>query len=224
MIAILCPTRGRPEQLRRMVESVAQTVSDPVYIAIAPTRPSDIYLPDINGKTIISKFEYPDNLPTAQKWNNMAEAALKSEANLFMLGSDDMYFATSGWDKALIDHYNALENKIHVYALQDSRDVDGTPHPVFTREWIEFWGYMLNPMWLHWYVDTWAVEIAKANNCFTHLRGFSLQHIKPSDEGRPDETHNRIRSFGWAERDRFVWKNSQPYLEFDKKRLAGVFV
>jgi len=223
VIAILCPTRGRPEQLNNMVESVSLTVDNPVYIAIAPSKASDIDIRNISQKTIISIFDCPENLPTAHKWNMLAENAMKSGVKLLMLGADDMVFETPHWDKALIDHYNALENKIHVYSLQDSRDENGTPHIICTREYIEAMGYFLPPIFLHWFVDSWTVEIARSNNCFTHFKEFILRHDKPSDIGKPDETHSRIRQWGWLDRDRWVAAKMGHVLEAEKKRLACAF-
>lgn len=162
-----------------------------------------------------------DMMPTAHKWNRLAECAMQfTDLNLFMLGSDDMYFDTPGWDKALIDHYNALENKTHVYHLQDSRDVDGTPHPIVTREYIEAMGYFVPPIFLHWHVDSWTVQIAKANDCFTHLRDYKLVHDKPSDKGEFDETFNRIRQWGWRDRDQYVNDACQHFLAQEKRRLS----
>ncbi len=210
-IALLCPTRGRPEQFKRMYESMVSTTSG----FTCETWDGN------NGGETYTHFEFPLDCPTAFMWNLLAQKASEVKSvKLFMLAADDMIFETPGWDEALLDHYNALENKIHVYALQDSRDPDGTPHPIVTREYIEAMGYFLPPIFLHWYVDSWTVEIAKANNCFTHLRDYKLIHDKPSDKGEGDETHNRIRRMGWRERDKYVNDACQHFLEFEKKRLA----
>lgn len=211
-IAILCPTRGRPEQCNRMIDSVDGKAT--LFIGGHDLRG---YKSGIN----IGFFPMEENLPTAQKWNDLAKIAiLDTRAKLFMLGSDDMYFVLPGWDEALINHYNALENKIHVYALQDSRDVEGTPHIIVTREYIEAMGYFVPPIFLHWFIDTWTVQIAKANNCFTHMKDFILVHDKPSDRGLIDETHSRIRQWGWKQRDQFVNDTMQHVLEYEKKRLG----
>ena len=77
---------------------------------------------------------------------------------LFMVAADDMIFNTVGWDKDLIQHYENLENKIHVYHLQDSRDIDGTPHPIMSREYIEATGYFVPPIFLHWEIDSGHVR------------------------------------------------------------------
>ncbi len=225
MIAILCPTRGRPEQLYRMWASFArlQRVSGPWLIGLFGSVSSeelDAY------KSVMTYGKWwpcvtPDGMPTAHKWNLLAQEAMKHpEYKLFMLGADDMYFETKGWDEALLDHYNKLENKIHCYGLQDSRDPEGVPHPIVSREWIEAMGYFCPPIFLHWQQDSWTVAIAKHNNVFTHLKEYSLVHDKPSDTGQGDATHNRIRSWGWRERDLYVAETCSHFLDVEKERLS----
>lgn len=228
MIAILCPTRGRPEQCKRMIESVIKTSSIKVNIIVGLTASEYIsydlekFWPNKDQNVIVYPVNLEDMLPTAHKWNLLAEEAMKDPKNkLFMLGADDMIFETSEWDKALIDHYNALQNKINVYALQDSRDADGTPHIIATREYIDAMGYFVPPIFLHWNIDTWTVAIAKANGCFTHLRDYKLTHDKPSDRGESDETHSRIRQWGWHSRDKYVAEKMAHVLEYEKFRLMN---
>lgn len=215
-IALLCPTRGRLEQCKRMIESAQSTSTAKSYpnIYISKTQGDDIRL-----------FHHiaPEGMPTAHRWNLLAEMAMQDKDNkLFMLAADDMIFGVAGWDKALLDHYNALENKIHIYALQDSRDENGTPHVIMTREYIEAMGYFVTPIFLHWFIDSWTVEIAKANNCFTHLKDYLLIHDKPSDKGQGDATHNGIRAMGWRERDQWVADKMKPWLEAEKRELGAL--
>lgn len=217
-IALLCPTKGRREQFSRMCKSAAKT-SDHHRIYVAISFDDIREYNGLFGGAVDARIT-PDMMPTAHKWNILAKTAMEDPNNkLFMLASDDMVFSTPLWDHALLEHYNALDNKVHVYSLQDSRDPEGTPHPIVTREWVEFWGYMVNPIWLHWYIDTWAVTVAKHAGCFTHLKDYLLVHDKGSDIGKPDATHIGIRSQGWPERDKFVWEKTKHYLELDKQIL-----
>lgn len=240
MIAILCPTRGRPDQFRRMCESAWSTALGRIWILAYQDQKEERYgsyiskhekegsylhsngnLAPYFNKCPTTNLIYGEDFPTVYKWNLLAKLAVdKTPCNLFMLGSDDTIFSTPGWDKALIDHYNALENKIHVYHLQDSRDSEGTPHPVVTREYMDAMGYFLPPLFLHWYGDSWTREIAKANGVFTYLKDFLLIHDKPSDKGITDETHNRIRGMGWHVRDMAVNEICQHFLEYEKQRLS----
>lgn len=225
-IAILCPSRARPELCQRMVKSAYNSTNGKILIYVAigadefASYKAILSLPESTrvGLVLVSM---PD-CPTAFKWNLLAELAMKEKPDLFMLGADDMIFSTPCWDTALLENYNKLENKIHVYALLDSRDPNGTPHPIVTREYIEAMGYFIPPIFLHWMIDTWTVEIAQANQCFTHMKDYLLVHDKPSDKGQGDETHNRIRNMGWRERDKWVADKCQHFLAYEKARLARI--
>lgn len=222
-IALLVPTRGRPEQCRRMVESAINTSTHPldVHLGIQDTMYDHVYAS--RSSVSVNKFPMLD-WPTVMTWNWLAQETIKqfTDTNLFMLAADDMIFATPGWDTALIDHYEGLKEKCHVYHLQDSRDIDGTPHPIVSREYIAALGYFLPPIFLHWYVDSWTRDIAKSNGVFTYMRDYQLRHEKGSDIGNPDETHKRIRRAGWHERDKYVNDTCQHFLEAEKKRLDDV--
>lgn len=204
MISLICPTRDRDRKFHRMCESARATAVGEIEI-ISGTNSS-------NPHNYVN-FTFMPDTPTVHMWNEMAKHA---KGDLIMLASDDIIFATPGWDAALMEHYNALKNKIHVYHLRDSRDVDGTPHPIVTRAFMDAVGYFLCPIFLHWYVDTWCREIAVANNCFTHMKDFLLIHDKDSDKGQADDTHNRIRKMGWHARDSAVNDSCQHYLKHEK--------
>lgn len=219
-IAILCPTRGREKLFDRMCDSAFKTSRNTKIYFYQAVDDFPTYKCPTQKDSIVKCVGSP--WPTVQSWNYLSSFAMTEGHNLFMLAADDIIFSTPGWDEALLDHYNNLENKIHVYHLQDSRDVNGTPHPIVTREYIDAMGYFLPPIFMHWYGDTWTVEIAKHNSCFTHLRDYELIHDKPSDKGISDETHSRIRKMGWRERDKYVNDTCQHFLELEKNRLAKV--
>lgn len=213
MIAILCPTYRRAKLCKRMVDSTCADV-------FLGTDAKDLFDYKCHGVQPKDFIHCHPLMPTVQKWNNLVEIAMKNpEYNLFMLGGDDMYFSTPGWDYAIKEHYSKLNNKIHVYSLRDSRDPEGYPHPIVTRQWIEAMGYAFPPIFLHWNLDTWTIEIAKANNCFTHMKDFLLTHDKASDTGNGDMTYHGIRSYGWRERDAYVAHSMRHILDTEKLRL-----
>lgn len=224
-IALLCPTRGRPEQCRRMVESVHNTSSTDVVIFLFIADDDESWCeyqklddPKIH-RGLLNIIRVPA-WPTVQSWNCHIKGLVKDGVtDLFMLSADDIIFSTPGWDQALLEHYDNLKEKVHVYSLQDSRDADGTPHPFVTREYIEALGYAFPPIFLHWWVDSWTVAIGKSCGVFTHLKDYLLIHDKPSDRGQLDETHSRIRRMGWHERDAYVAKTMDHVLKAEMVRL-----
>lgn len=216
-IALLTPTRGRPDQCRRMIESAKATSSSKISVHLYVTF--DDPLKDDYKDIGYSSITYGPDYPTVHKWNELAEHYCGDDVSLFMLAADDMVFATPGWDTALIEHYEALKEKCHVYHLLDSRDASGFPHPIISREYIDAMGYFIPPIFLHWFADTWTCAIARGNGCFTQLSDYSLIHDKPSDRGQPDETHNRIRRNGWHDRDAYVAKTCDHFLKAEMLRL-----
>jgi hypothetical protein len=167
-----------------------------------------------------SVFAVPD-WGVVQTINEIAMHGVKHfDADLYFIVGDDTVFATPEWDRALLEHYAALECKAHVYALRDSRDEDGTPHPIGTREYVKAMGYLYTPIFIHFCPDVWMAEIGRANGCFTHLKDYLLVHDKPSDRGQPDETHRRVRDRGYLNRDMYVSASCRHFLEAEKDRLA----
>ena len=217
-IALLVPTRARPEQCQRMIDSANATANGNVHVMLAIQEDQIEAYKDVK---FCSKMIVPD-WPTVQSWNELAKAAMLTKAKLFMLCADDVVFSTPLWADALLNHHRGLKEKCHVYSLQDSRDEAGTPHPIVSREWVDAMGYAFPPIFLHWKLDVWTVAIAKANGVFTHFKDFMLTHIKPSDAGVCDETHLRIRRAGWRERDQYVAQTCDHFLKQEMVRLDNV--
>lgn len=220
MIELICPSKGRPDKLKRMWDSARRTADSPndIYLRVGVNEEErEMYRGAVDGYSAVYAVK---DWSTVYTTNLLADKAFKDGASkLFMIIGDDAIFTSYEWDKALREHYDALNNKIHIYSFLDSRSPAGTPHPIATREYIDAMGTLAPPIFLHWYVDTWMVQMAKDNNCFTHLKDYLLVHDKPSDKGMPDETHNSIRERGWHERDSYVNAICQDYFHMQNQRL-----
>ncbi len=217
-VAILCPTRGRPKMFERMVQSVFATADRKNVRVYFYTSEMDSEEPNYKCPDGCTHFSGLD-LPCVAATNYMAAHQVVQEHSLMMVAADDTIFTTPGWDAALIREYEKLQNKIHVYSLLDSRSEDGTPHPIVTREFYQAMGYFAPPIFLHWYSDTWIVNMAKANHCFTHLKDYLLVHDKVTDRGQTDETYSRIRNMGWRLRDASVNERCQRMFGCESEHL-----
>lgn len=216
MIDLICPSR-RPDKLRKMWNSARATAvnSDALRLHVGVDASQEYEIPEGNVK----EYRVLD-WGVVHTSNCMVRHALEGDGRLFMMIGDDTVFTTPEWDRALIEAYKALKNKAHVFCLRDSRSQAGTPHPIATREFINVLGYFSCPIFLHWHVDTWMADIAKANKIFTHLKDYELVHDKSIDTGIPDETHTRIRERGWLDRDNFVAESCGHFLALEKLRVA----
>lgn len=201
-IGICVPTRQRPAEYARMRESVMDTIKTANVLIYSSVQG------DPKGYTHEADHYAPDYMPTVYRWNLLAKMAFEQRCDFIMLGSDDMKFLDAGWDDALIEAHDgiSLARPDCVFHLQDTRDVNGTPHPIISRELYEQQKFLISPAFLHWFGDTVLVSFAKAKQAFVHIRSHRLDHIKPSDIGMGDSTHNSIRRAGWYERDKQVYE------------------
>tara|TARA_R110002153_G_scaffold29711_13_gene91192 strand:+ start:15715 stop:16392 length:678 start_codon:yes stop_codon:yes gene_type:complete len=160
MISICTPSRGRPEKCAQMIESMQDTRTSlnelefNIYLNFDdPTLPKYRELIPSQHLTIGSPY-YSNH-----GWNMMAQ---KASGHLLFMQGDAEIMITKGWDEIAEDEADNFPKRIAVLVPNDGRGKGGAPHFIVTRQWYELLGYMTNPIFLHWYVDTYAVELAKA--------------------------------------------------------------
>lgn len=221
-ISILCPSRGRPEMARRMAESAVATASDARGLEVL------FWLNEDDPK--LSEYKHgPYTVlimgkdgPTSYAWNELAKRAA---GDILMLMGDDAVFETPGWDERLREEAAPdLDGwvKCKVFSFDDGRSELGTghPHPAITREVYNRLGYLACPMFRHFYVDTWLVELAKEAEIFHYIADMRVLHDKPWDRGAPDETKLRIATTSVHDADKATFDLAKErYFEADLEAL-----
>lgn len=228
-IAMLLTTFGRSEMCRIVLESISKTAFNKknigVFIGLSEGD-KDIQKYTEMIKQSCKEFGLDISVYIFRDWtlamchNVLSEKTMDYDLH-FGVG-DDTIFRTPGWDETIIKSYKALDNKIHMWSLLDNRDAKGMPAPCISREYIQAMGWRVPPYFMHWYCDTWTTEIAKANNCITHLTDYLLFHDKQSERGIKDEAYYRIRHRGGYERDSYMAESCKHFLEVEKKRLGKI--
>lgn len=245
-ISILCPTRGRPEMARRMAESAVETAADTRGLEILFwLNEDDPKLSEYKHSPYTVLIMGKDG-PTSYAWNELAKRAA---GDILMLMGDDVVFETPGWDNkirhGLIDHLipgNKLQDvvvegsqpgersawpiyghhKVAVFSFDDGRSPlgEGHPHPAMTREVYNRLGYLACPMFRHFYVDTWLVDLAKEAGIFHYIPDMKVLHDKPWDRGAPDETKLRIATTSVHDADKATFDLAKErYFEADLEAL-----
>lgn len=92
MISLLLPSRGRPENLARLVDSVNETACGDVEL-IVYTDDDDTGYPASSGNVRV--FSTARQSRMAMYWNMAFE---KASGDIVMQASDDIVFRTPGWD------------------------------------------------------------------------------------------------------------------------------
>lgn len=233
MISILCPSRGRPNLARRMVDSIYKTISQPDNVEILfylneddPELP--VYEKHIDKKHYIIGV----NQSTCYSWNQLAE---KAKYDILFLAGDDIQFMTKNWDLNIINLFEQFPDKICMaapfdgngkgngtallvnkepYQLKENERV-GSPHFAVHKNWMEALGYFVPPFFWHWYVDTYTQHVAKKlGRCF-YLTKTLVQAKKILDN-----TGEQVRSkLNIARRDDYVWTKIQRHLDADVAKL-----
>ncbi len=172
MIAILCPSRGRPERFTRMLESAVRTAKNKFEVLAYvddddPTRGE--YEATWANVYVGPRIDLGPSYEVLRK---------RTTAGIVMMGADDLVFRTMHWD-VLVEEA-APKDLISVVSFDDGGNTgakeDG--HPFIGRGFIDAIGGITNPDLGHCCIDNWVVEIAKNAECFKRL-DLLIEHLHP---------------------------------------------
>ena len=201
MISICVPSRGRPEKCARMVESFKDTTKGDIEFQIYINQ-NDPCLADYR-KLIPKNYLHIGLEFYANHGWNIASSRAKGDI-LFMSGDAEI-MQTNNWDDIVYEE--AKKYPISVIVPDDGRGKGGAPHFMVTRQWYDLLGYMSHPMFLHWYVDTYAVELAKAANV---LRRVNI--VYKAEKISSDKTAQLSRQNKITKRDDMALEWAKKYL------------
>lgn len=171
-IAILCPTRGRPGRFSQMMESAVKTARNKFEVLAYvdeddPCR--DDYEATWANVLVGPRINLGPSYEVLRK---------KTDADILMMGADDLLFRTKNWD--LLVEAATPKDLISVVSFEDGGNFgskeDG--HPFIGRGFIEAIGCITSPNLGHSCIDNWVVEIAKKAGCFRRL-DLLIEHIHP---------------------------------------------
>lgn len=223
-IALCVPTRGRPAQAARLLESVAKTQGShmtAVLFALQETDPAlDAYLRVLPRSTVAVLRDGP----TTYAWNSLAWA---SGADILGLFGDDCVMETPAWDLRVAKKYaEGPKDRLLMVAPADGRGA-GMPHYFVSRSWVDALGYLAAPHFWHFYVDLWMAEVAKGVGRLDYDPSIMARHstFKVAGSGQEyDETYARVRRHTRASDD-LMWAATERHrladIELLKCRLAA---
>jgi len=188
MISVLLPTRNRPQNLKRLVDSIrAMSTIQPeivVYIddddKLSPPMAKELGLVIIIGPRIIM----------TDMWNKCYE---KSTGDIVMQMGDDVVFRTPGWDRMVEEEFAKWEDKlvlVHGDDLDENfRSRFGT-HSLVHRKWVETLGYFIPPYFSSDNGDRWLMAVADFLGRRKYLP-FVTEHLHPRTGKAPlDSTYS----------------------------------
>ena len=117
MISFCCPSRGRPELAKRLVDTARQTQKGDTEFLFY-LNDDDQRLEEYRDLLDEKHYTIGPNQSTCYSWNLMAE---KATNDIVMLMGDDVQVDTKHWDQLIYDEFNRYDDKILMVVPSDGR-------------------------------------------------------------------------------------------------------
>lgn len=213
MVSILVPSRGRPDNLRRLYRSLLQTTEGEWELLVRLDE-DDPLRAEYDQPPHQLNVTAPRGL-MSQLWNDLIPFAL---GDVLMMGGDDIAFSTPGWDALVREALpEDLITVVHGNDLSPNSATIGT-HPFVSREWVETLGYLTPPYFESDYVDLWLCEVADALGRRVYLPDVVIEHLHPGfGKAEWDSTYQeRVDRAAGMEK---VWADTAPKRVEDSHKL-----
>lgn len=185
MISILCPTRGRPDSIRRLVTSATDTATGPVEFIfyVDDDDPVSAEVAAELGTAVVGP-----RIVLSQMWNRCYEQA---SGDVLMHCGDDIVFRTVGWDRLVLDAFERYSDRIALVHGRDGiHDAGLATHGFLHRRWVEAVGYFVPPYFSSDYNDTWNTEVADRLGRRIYLPDVYTEHMHfINGKAEVDATH-----------------------------------
>lgn len=171
IISLLCPTRGRPDRVCIMIESVIKTTEKLENVEIlfyidSDDDKKDDYIVSINN--LLNKYNNPfkrvlpyigEPMSISKSWNIIAE---KCEGDILVMANDDEVWITKGWDRRLNEEADKFPDEIYcIYFDDGTLHENHTSFPMVSRKWYETLGYFTPGIFNFASNDNWIEYIAR---------------------------------------------------------------
>lgn len=215
-ISVIAPTRGRPDSVKRLVDSIRATSHAMPEVIVYVDEDDETMRDEIEGVTYLRG----PRITLSQCWN---EAAKIATGDILMVGADDIVFKTPQWDRMVISTFESCPDKLILVHGDDGHwGKDFGTHPLVHRKWYEAVGYLLPPYFVSDYGDTWLNEVANQLGRRVYLP-FVTDHLHPAwNKGPWDKTHGERLDRGAKANVADLYYKMKPNLlaDVDKLRAA----
>ena len=221
-ISILTCSRGRPKGLKRLIQTAHELSSGKNRISFEnyidfddPSYPH--YAEELKV------FEMLENSITlgvpqsvSKSWDELANLAIKKEADILIMGNDDLIFNTQDWDELLVLETQKFPDDIYCMWFNDG--INGEKHcafPIISKKWFHTVGHFTPGIFNFLYNDTWIFDIAKRIDRAHYIPHVTTEHLHfTTGKSEADETTKRNRTGVRAHmprEDQIIFNNTEIF-------------
>lgn len=229
-ISILCPTRERARRARDYYYQLARTAQHPEDVEILFYIDNDdpqlvqyqqlFYETDPIRQILSYTLVIGEPISVSKSWNILAE---KCTGDILLMGNDDLYPRTAGWDTKLREVDTHYEDKIYCAFFDDG--INAGKHcafPAVSRLWYNAVGYFTPGIFEFAYNDTWIFDLGKRINRVHYLPDVLVEHqhwtktkVKDATTKRHRDDTNGLR----LKRDKELYEKTYHLRERDAEKL-----
>jgi len=229
MISFCCPSRGRPELAKRLVDTATATQKHNTEFLFY-LNDDDEKLEEYKDLLDEKHYTVGPNQSTCYSWNLMCE---KASHDIVMLMGDDVQVQTQDWDQLIADEFLRYEDRILMVVPADGRPKNAdklgnevklwndTPLPAahfaVHKNWTNTLGWLAPVSFWHWHVDSYTQKVARKLNRCLYMPNvvFKVKKILTDNAGKQIRKNLNI-----ANRDEYVWtKIRERYINADVNAL-----
>lgn len=193
LISILTPTRGRPDNITRLIDSALETALQPnliefVFYVDYDDQPSGDAIERAAAAGVRMFMIVSERIVLSEMWNVCARAA---HADIMMHCGDDIVFRSERWDEYVLGEFeNYPDGIVLVHGRDGYQDERLATHGFRHRNWMNAVGNFVPPYFSSDYNDTWVTEVADALGRRCYLPAIYTEHMHPVvGKGPLDQTH-----------------------------------
>ncbi|ORT56077.1 glycosyltransferase family 2 protein [Streptomyces sp. CB03238] len=237
VLSLLCPSRGRVDNLGFFLRSLHRTAVKPGRVEVMvyvddddPALPAYRRLfaraariwPRLGECRLV--VGPPEGVP--QAWNALAAQAC---GDLLMMANDDQVYVDHGWDTTLDNRVTQLSalhgDDVLCLYFDDGQYTDGgRDFPIVSRTWHDVLGYFTPTLFQQWEVERWVFDIALRLDRCHPVPGVFVEHRHYQDYKAPfDETYQRHRMTREKSlADHALFLSTEPQRAAEAERLRRV--
>jgi len=180
LVSVLCPTRGRAQQLEVMIKSCLAMAQDPDLIEFCLYIDRDDISYDIDKIRKITpnvKFIHGPRMSLSSMFNSLLTVA---RGEFFFWSGDDVNFQTYNWDFILksqlveIPDHLGVSHANDMAAYEQKYATNGMVH----YNWIILFGHLFTPYMKDNGIDFWISDVAKRANRLFYCSQVKIEHLQ----------------------------------------------
>ena len=189
MISLLVPTRGRPDNMQRFVETLYETASALPEVLF--------YIDDDDGSSIEKARLIEGIIPSVQHvigpritmsqcWNEVAKVSV---GTILGVMGDDIVFRTDNWDDRIEQAFSGYPDQIvMVHGRDGIHDARFGTHCFVSRRWYVACGELFPGIYEAEWVDSHLNDVANALGRRVYLDDVYTEHCHPAANKAPMDT------------------------------------